>query len=155
MMNTELDAEKQDIETLKEVKRQKSLRGKVNETKEEQITAGGLQKKETRGGPFIPCQSDTVAGDSNSPMPPSQLIKNECITGEVLNDSRDITKITAERDELKEQCENLTKQQEEAVVVSNLGKKPTTIFQDRPSSPRESKELEWTGRRRLRIRRYH
>ena len=47
-LKIELEAEKQDIETLKGVK--------------EKIVAGGFQEKETSGGPFIPWQSESVAG---------------------------------------------------------------------------------------------
>ena len=101
----------------------------------EQITAGGLQKKETCGGAFIPLQSDIVAQHSNT---------------------RDLTEITLERDELKKQCESLAKLLEEAqLVVSNLKKKLTATFQDRTTSPRDFEEFDRTGRRRLRIRRYH
>lgn len=120
-LKTELDAEKHVIETLKGVK--------------EQIAAGGFQEKETCGRPFIPWQSESVAGDSNT---------------------RDLTKVILERDELKKQCESLAKHFEEAqLVVSNLEKRLTTTFQDRATSPRDLKEFERTGRRRFRIRRYH
>ena len=111
----------------------KSLLGKGNETKNEQITAGGLQKKETCGGAIIPLQSESVAGDSNT---------------------RDLTEIISERDELKKQCERLAKHLKEAQqVVSNLEKRLTTTFQGKATSTRDLKEFERTGRRRLRIRR--
>ena len=120
-LKTELDVEKQDIETLKGVK--------------EQIAAGGFQEKETSGGPFIPWQSESVAGHWNT---------------------RDLTKIILERDELKKQCESLAKHFDEAqLVVSNLEKRLPTTFQDRATSTRDLKEFERTCRRRLQIRRYH
>ena len=117
------------------LKERKSLLGKGNEAKKEQITAGGLQKKETCDGAIIPLQSEIAAGHSNT---------------------RELTRITLERDKLKKQYESLAKHLEKAqVVVSNLKKKLTTTFQDRATSPRDSEEFERTGRRRLRIRRYH
>jgi len=99
-LNAELDAEKQNIETLEGVK------------------------------------SDIVARHSNT---------------------RDLTEITLELDELRKQCESLAKHLEEAqLVVRNLKKKTlTTTFQERATSPRDLEEFERTGRRRLRIRRYH
>ena len=113
-LKTELDVEKQDIETLKGVK--------------EQIAAGGFQEKETSGGPFILWQSESVAGDWNT---------------------RDLTKIILERDELKKQCESLAKHLEEAqLVVSNLTKKLTATFQDRATSTRDLEEFDRTGSRR-------
>ena len=121
-LNAELVAGKQDVNTLKGVIA-------------EQIAAGGFQEKETCGGPFIPWQSESVAGDSNT---------------------RDLTKIILERDELKKQCESLSKHFEEAqLVVSNLVKRLTTTFQVRATSPTDLEEFEGTGRHRLRIRRYH
>ena len=118
-----------------DLKERKSLLGKRNETKKEQITAGGLQKKETCGGAIIPLQSEIAAGHSNT---------------------RDLTELTLERDEFKKQCESLAKHFEEAQqVVSNLMKKLTTTFQDRATSTRDLEDFKRTGRRRLRIRRYH
>lgn len=84
---------------------------------------------------LISLQSDIVARHSNT---------------------RDLTEITLERDELRKQCESLAKHLEEAqLVVRNLKKKLTTTFQERATSPRDLEEFERTGRRRLRIRRYH
>ena len=118
-----------------DLKERKSLLGKGNETKKEQISPGWLQNKETCGGAFTPLQSDIATRHSNR---------------------RDLTEITLERDELKKQCENLVKHLEEAqLVVSNLEKKLTNTFQDRATSPRDLEEFDRTGRRRLRINRYH
>ena len=50
-MKTELEVEKQNhVKTLQELKELKSLLGKGNETKEEEITPEGLQKNETGEG---------------------------------------------------------------------------------------------------------
>ena len=118
-----------------DLEERKSLLGKGNETEKEQITAGGLQKKETCSGAIIPLQSDIFGRHSNT---------------------RDLTEITLERDELKKQCESLAKHLEGAqLVVSNLEKKLTNTFQDRAITPRDLEEFDRTGRRRLRIRRYH
>ena len=96
--------------------------------KKNKLLLEGCKRRKTCGGAFISLQSDIVARHSNT---------------------RDLTEIPLQRDELKKQCESLAKHLEEThLVVSNLKKKLTTTFQDRATSAR-------TGRRRLRIRRYH
>ena len=66
-----------------------------------------------------------------------------------LSDTKgDLARVTEERDNLKERCQILAKQLEEAQVVGDSRKRPTTTFQDRATSPRK---LKWKGKRRLRI----
>lgn len=61
------------------------------------------------------------------------------------NVEEEIRQLRTERDNLKERCEILAKQLEEAQVVRDSRKQPITTFQDVAPSPRE---LGWKGKRR-------
>ena len=52
------------------------------------------------------------------------------------NVEEEIRQLRTERDNLKERCEILAKQLEEAQVVQDSRKQPTATFQDRATSPR-------------------
>ncbi|XP_074622558.1 uncharacterized protein LOC141880870 isoform X2 [Acropora palmata] len=208
-LKTELETEKQNcIRTLQGLKKMKTLHGKGNETKEEEITPDGLQKKEATTESLTQKEQDETRQKENFKEDDEQsnAEKSKCdalseevrrlkeISGQkehtekelngtraqsakilreisdlnaeldaekqnietlegVKSDivarhsnTRDLTEITLELDELRKQCESLAKHLEEAqLVVRNLKKKTlTTTFQERATSPRDLEEFERT-----------
>ena len=142
-------------------------RQEAETSEDNQELAESLKSKESvfdDDGQFTSFESEVATGDSESTSPMHvspfditadsrrKLLKNESRTGKLLNDIRkDLARVTDEWGEFKERFENLGKQLEEVQAVGNLEKQRTTAFHDRATSPRESKEFECKGRRRLRI----
>lgn len=85
----------------------------------------------------------SLSEDTDVEFVKTKKFRNDSISPELLNDTRkDLARVTEEREDLKERCENLEKQLEEANANLERQLRTANQFQDRATSPGEPKESE-------------
>ena len=88
----------------------------------------------------------SLSEDTDVEFVKTKKFRNDSISPELLNDTRkDLARVTEEREDLKERCQNLEKQLEEAKANLERQLRTANQFQDRATSPGEPKEYEIKG----------